>query len=128
MILEKFLDDYHEYSGKASDITRQLGYAGLATIWIFKGGPESKPSVPQELFRPGPLIIVGLACDFLQYVVASVIWKSFHALKERRGIKSDENVKAPPWLNKPVVVFFWAKIIFVAIGYHYLLRSMLQNF
>jgi len=36
MNLQDYRDDFYTYSGKASDISRQLAFAGIAIIWIFK--------------------------------------------------------------------------------------------
>jgi len=33
---------YEYFSGKASDISRQLGFAGIALIWVFKTQVEDQ--------------------------------------------------------------------------------------
>jgi hypothetical protein len=40
MKLQKARDTYYEYSGKLSDITRQLSFAGIAIVWIFRAGDK----------------------------------------------------------------------------------------
>ena len=36
MKLSDYRETYYEFSGKASDVTRQLAFAGIAIVWIFK--------------------------------------------------------------------------------------------
>jgi|SRR5467141_189008 len=128
MELGKFLQSFYDYSQKASDITRQLGFAGLAAIWIFKGTREGEPTVPHEFFLPGTLIIMGLACDLMQYVAGSIIWSAFYSARERRGFKSSDETMAPIWLNRPIYIFFYTKIILISSSYYFLLRFMLERF
>lgn len=35
MTLSDYLASYYELSGKASDVSRQLAFAGIAVIWVF---------------------------------------------------------------------------------------------
>ena len=82
MKLRDSLDNYYYYSGKASDIARQLGFAGLAIIWIFRiEGGASSSLVPKKLTVPAALIVSALACDLLQYVAGAAIWAIYHRRK-----------------------------------------------
>jgi hypothetical protein len=36
MKLQDYRNDFYLFSGKASDISRQLAFAAIAIIWIFK--------------------------------------------------------------------------------------------
>ena len=69
-------EEFLVYTQKAGDISRQLGLAGVAAIWIF----SMKHSVTQETFSlssdfkwPLLLIIISLGIDALQYAVGSII-------------------------------------------------------
>lgn len=66
MKLKDARDNYYFYSGKASDIARQLSFAGLGVVWIFKIDSASGPVVPSRFVLPTLLILVALSCDFLQ--------------------------------------------------------------
>ena len=66
MNLQDYRDDFYTYSGKASDISRQLAFAGIAIIWIFKKKvPATGLTVPSELILPGILIVLALGVDLL---------------------------------------------------------------
>jgi hypothetical protein len=54
---------YYFYSGKTSDVIRQIGLAGIAIIWIFNKDFNGIPKVCPELVRPLWLIAVGLGFD-----------------------------------------------------------------
>jgi hypothetical protein len=108
---------YKDYTGKASDIVRQLGFAGIALIWLFRTDVGGKPVVTEELFRAGFLIIVALACDLLQYVAGSLVWGIYNRRIERDGYPEDENFTASRRLNWPTLMFFWGKIVCIAAAY-----------
>ena len=127
MELKKYLEAYHEFSGKASDIARQLAFAAIAIIWIFKTNSIEIIAIPNELIRPSALIIMALAFDLLQYVIASIIWKIFYSLKERKGVPVDQDVKASPWLSRIVLFFFIFKILFVIVGYILIFKFILSK-
>jgi hypothetical protein len=124
MKLNEYLKAFYEFSAKASDVTRNLGFAGIAVIWVFKTGDATQPNVPKDLVLPGFLIVLGLSCDLLQYISASAIWSLYYSKKRREGLRADDEVQAPGWLNKPIYFFFCAKILLVAAGYVSLLRYL----
>lgn len=106
-----------DLSSKASEITRKLGFAGIAVIWIFKTEQGANFVVPPDLVLPGLLIIIGLTLDFLQYVVGNYIWAFYHWHRERAGTKESENFLAPPKINWPTNFFFAAKIATMIAAY-----------
>ena len=122
----KLSDAYGYYaarSTKASDVARQLAFAGLAVVWIFKTGDNGLYSVPHGLVWPTVLMIGTLASDLLQYAVASLLWGTFHRLKERELLKedrataNDKEFEASPWINWPGLAFFWVKLFLVSAAY-----------
>jgi len=117
MELKEYLQAYYTYSEKASNIARQLGFAGIALIWVFRGTNANELLVPRELILPGVLLVLGLSCDLLQYVSGTIIWGLFHSMKERKGLGADEELKASSWLNKPILLFFVVKIVAISAGY-----------
>jgi hypothetical protein len=128
--LSGYRDAYYELSGKASDVARQLAFAGIALIWIFHRESGNPVNIPQQLILPAALLICGLAFDLLQYVSGSLIWGAFHRHYEKQlGVDSKRNISAPPYFNWPHIFFFWSKFVFVLLGYFLLLKyilSMLQ--
>ncbi len=48
MKLSDYRETYYEFSGKLSDVSRQLSFAGIALIWLFKLDSTPVPKVPDE--------------------------------------------------------------------------------
>jgi len=115
MKLNEFKEDYQWFSGKTSDVVRQLAFAGIAIIWIFKQDGEP-PIIPRALLWPIILLAFSLAADLLQYVSATIIWGSFHRYHEKNNPK-DRDIKASPKLNWPTNFLFYTKIFFVIWAY-----------
>ena len=113
MHLENYRQSYYFNSGKASDIIRYLGLAGLALIWMLRIEIEGNKTIPDELILPAILLINGLFFDLLQYFVASILWAVFCRQAELRGVQEDDTVKAPRWINWPAITFFYGKFILV---------------
>lgn len=124
MKLSQYKKDYHEFSGKASDVTRQLAFAGVAVIWIFKIGGAYKPQIPTPLLMPLALLVSTLAFDLLQYVVSAIIWGIFYRYNESKlkNLSEDPMLFASRYLNWPGILFFFLKIATVIIAYGLLIR------
>lgn len=117
--LSKYREDYYYFSGKASDIARQLGFAGIVIIWIFKTGDSSMPQLPKELLPPLSFFVIGLALDLLHYVISTVIWGRFQRREEKKltDISEDPEISAPAYYNWPSNTLFWVKLLSIACGY-----------
>lgn len=131
MKLSNFLNAYEEYSGKASDVSRQLAFAGIALIWIFRYDVSDSSDgyvLPNALLIPLTLLIAALSADLFQYVIASLIWYVFHRHHEKlRTNDSDPELEAPYYLHYPISLFFIIKIIFVIISYVLFLRFAISS-
>jgi hypothetical protein len=97
--LSKYREDYYFFSGKTSDVARQLGLAGIVIIWIFKTGDNAKPQLPKELLPPLALFVLGLALDLLHYITSTVIWGHFQRKEEKNlsDLSKDPIVSAPQY-------------------------------
>ena len=127
MKLEDCRESYYYNSGRASDICRKLGFAGLALIWVFRIASGEKTIIPNNLRWAGILLVGGLGCDFLQYVVGTVVWGVYHRIKEKRTLK-DEEFLAPRWINYPANSCFVLKQIAIGVAYILLVVSMFGSF
>ena len=127
MKLKDARDNYYYFTQKTSEIVRQLGFAGIAIVWIFKVEADGKKAIPLELTRPAWLIVLGLIIDFLHYAVASVVWGAYNRYKEKSGIDEETEFLAFPQINWPTNFLFWAKIVVMAIAYFYLLRFLITK-
>lgn len=125
MKLKDTREAYYSYSEKTSDIVRQLGFAGIALIWIFKtdvGG--GKQVIPVELLPATKVIVIGLALDLLHYVAGTLVWAIYNGLKERAGTKQETEFLAPRPINWPTLIFFWAKTVTMIYAYILLIRFL----
>lgn len=125
MKIKDALENYYFHSGKASDNVRQLAFAGIAVIWIFKIDLNGSPKLPPELLLPLVLIAVGLAADLFQYYFAAVCWGFYHRWKEQQvQVREDTDFKAPHQLNWPGLVCYHIKIFTIIGGYYYILKFL----
>jgi hypothetical protein len=126
MKLEDYRKDYYGFSAKASEISRQLSFAGIALIWIFKiekGGPLA---VPTTLLWPALLFCAALALDLLHAVFGTLIWGAFARYQERRGAKDDDEIDSPAYFNWPTLLCFWGKVSAVVVAYALVFRHVLS--
>jgi hypothetical protein len=128
--LSDYKQAYYDFSGLASSTSRQLAFAGVAIIWIFKLEQNGGIVLPSSLLIPATLFIAALGADLLHYYVASIIWGVFHRCNEKKqGDSSDDpELKAPSFANLISIVLYNIKILLVLIGYIYLLIFGLSRF
>ena len=127
MNLADYRASYYELSGKASDVARQLAFAGIALIWIFHERGSAPLAIPRPLIAPAALFISGLGFDLLQYLCGPLIWGAFHRHQEKRlGPDSKKALSAPAWFNWPGIFFFWSKLLLVLAAYTLLLGYVLS--
>lgn len=183
MKLKDTRESYQFFSGKASEIVRQLGFAGIAVIWVFKVTAGERQIVPTELLPAGILLVSGLTLDLLHYVTGTLIWGVYNRNKEKQlnaesestdvqstnagvpiqlaaqlaaqqliqqainnelertnskslPIKSivestapaeEEEFYASPFLNWPIISFFWLKIISILAAYVLLIDFLVRH-
>lgn len=118
MKLSKFKEDSYWFSGKTSDVARQLALAGIVIIWIFKITDKDIPKIPDSLILPTILFSISLACDLLQYITGTIIWSIFHRYHEKKSeTGTDPEITAASYLNYPNWILFALKIILVFWAY-----------
>ena len=130
-ILDDYLDDIREYSAKASEVNRQLAFAGIAIVWLFKN-PE-----PVFVIFPSPLVFIllllclALSIDLIHYLFATIAWKIFYDGKEsewKEGkLKDNAEVLGPVWIQKTIDVMFFLKIIATIWAYIDMIRFFLPK-
>lgn len=119
--LEEYKQAYYEFTGLTSTSARQLAFAGIAIIWLFRHGEADSLKLPHDLLYPSAFFVVCLAADLFQYFVSSAIWGIFHRVKEKEFEKNSSSeeilLKAPAYLNWPNLVFFYLKVLCVFLAY-----------
>ena len=127
--LSEYWANYETYTSKASDIARQLSFAGVAVIWIFRIANPDGVAIPKRILPSLALFVLALSLDLLQYVTGSVVWWAFcrHYEKEA-GPEDDPNLTGPWWINLPATVPFVGKIAFTFVAYAILLAYCVSQF
>lgn len=126
--LSEFKEDYYHFTGKLSDINRQIAFAGIALIWVFKKGKELDFQIDDELILPSILIVCALAFDIFQYIYQSITWSIFYTIKNRKYKTEDKKLKSPEYLNYPAWFFFSVKVILVLVAYWKIFDFLLDKF
>jgi hypothetical protein len=119
MELSKFAATADYFTGKASEVSRQLAFSGIAVVWIFKHGENVASTVPSPLIGPLLLFAASLALDLLHFVYGGIAWSVFrryHELHKPQGEK-DPDVHASRFINWPTWLFFILKIACTLVGY-----------
>lgn len=126
MKLGKAWENRDYFTGKASELARQLAFSGIAVIWIFKN-TGTTALVPDDLIWPLFLLVVTLFLDLLQYILASVMWTRFTRAQEAKHNAKEEDSgidDSPKSINLPHSICFWLKFVTVAIAYVLLVWSL----
>lgn len=117
MILKDAREHYYFYTGKVSDIVRQLALGAIAIVWLFRSGEATSFSIPGELLFPLKLVVAGLALDLIQYASGAAFWGVFQWHKESAGMSESDDFKAPRWINWSALICFWLKVVVIAYAY-----------
>ncbi|MBN2609933.1 MAG: hypothetical protein JXB00_00080 [Bacteroidales bacterium] len=120
MEIGEFRKKAHEFTAKLSEINRNLAYAGIAIIWIFKIQNSNKITIPNALLFPLLFIVLTLILDITHYIYNSIIWSLFHRRKEKEGLKNND-IKAPKWYSNVAYFIFFGKVLTNLIGYIFLI-------
>ncbi|MCU1387460.1 MAG: hypothetical protein JWL72_798 [Ilumatobacteraceae bacterium] len=123
------------YTGKASDITRNLAFVGIGLVLVLGGvakdtiGKKVVELSPGLLFA-GSALIVCLLFDIAQYGYASAAWTRWYKAEEKRLKRDDYKPKDgfPKYLSRPTDVLFWLKILAATLAYSVLLWHLIYAF
>lgn len=131
MKLKDARETYQYHSGKAGDIGRQLSLAGIAIVWMFRGGDTIH--FTRTLLLALAWLCVSLLFDFLQYLFGGLIWGAIawcveHKLK-KNSINPSENIPAAEFqvwhvTNFPCLFFFWSKFVCLSVGFWFLAEHL----
>ena len=127
MKLQEYRDTFYVFSGRASDLNRQLGFAAIAIIWLFKKSAGDQPAIPVELFIPGTLVVSSLALDMAHYCVAAFIWRRFYVGKEKDNVSEVADIDHSDWLELPIWLCFLLKISCIIAAYILILIFLANN-
>ncbi|MGE0635173.1 MAG: hypothetical protein AB7G44_08545 [Bacteroidia bacterium] len=113
--LEDFKQDTYELSKKTSDISRQLAFAGIAIIWIYKNPDDAPILIRDGLLFPLFLWILSLAIDLIHHFFGAMAWYTFFQMKQYHfnngTLKKTDDITGPFWIDYIATCFFILKII-----------------
>jgi hypothetical protein len=127
MNLQGYRETFYTFSGKLSDVCRQLAFAGIGVIWLFKKDSPSGLSIPRELFVPGAFVVAALAFDLLQYALGSAIWRIFYLRQEQQNVGEDVDIDHGAGWELPIWIMFCLKTICIAVAYGFLLDFFIRT-
>ncbi len=117
MNLEKAREFYYFYTGKTSDVARQLSFAAIAIIWLFSKRDGVEFYIASDLLLSLKLVVLALVFDLLQYVIGSLLWGVCQRSYEKQGVGEDINFRVFTYINWPTVCCFWLKVTLLALSY-----------
>ena len=136
MKLKEYKDTFYYFSGKASDISRQLAFAGIAVIWLFRLN-VIPPKIPSDLLIPLALLVSALFFDLAQYGTGTIIWGVYQWKKERdlqekykhKDLSQLDEVELdhPSWLKSPQLVCFSIKITCIFVAYFLIAKYVFET-
>jgi hypothetical protein len=129
MKLEGYKDTYEGASGTLSNINRQIAFAGIAIIWIFKKSNDGDILIREELILPAIFLLIALSIDMFQYMYTAIAWAIFYRVKEVEQIKNnvEEDILAPTWMNYPTWILFGFKILGVIAAYYLIVTYLIDT-
>lgn len=128
---EQVREAYQQRSTTASTVCRQLAFAGIAIVWLFRTNPKGPATTAQldpDFIWAGLLLVIGLTLDILQYIYASAAWGILNRVLERRGLPRDHEFMVHPAINWPTLWCYWGKLVLVATAYIMILIELLAKF
>jgi hypothetical protein len=117
---------YTDYHKSVNEISRQIAYAGIALIWVFRVTGPGQVHIPKLLFISGFFLILCLFFDYLQYIVGAITYQIYGTYKEKQ-VTASETFQQPDSLLHPMDALFFLKIIAAIIGYIFAMKYLLDN-
>ena len=125
MKLKDILGNYYEITGKASDVARQLAFAGFAAIWVFRQGTDGL-QLPRSMFVPAAVFGLALIADVLQYGVAAWRWRVQADHADDVCKTEEDDCEVPHDINKWPRIFFTIKLWAVGVAYATFIGALVQ--
>lgn len=124
--IKDYIKVYEDYTTLLSTTSRQLAFAGIAIIWIFKTEQSGTYILPDGLLFPIIAFSLYFCFEFLQYFVASIIWYFFYRYHEKKRVvvTDDPDIEASVYCERTISFFFYLKLCSVFIAYGLLIKFL----
>ena len=121
MTLSEIREDYEELSGLLSKFNRQLAFAGIGIVWLFRTTDASNStSIAPEMLTPVLCFVISFAFDLLQYFWQSYAWYIYYWYKHGKGSHEEDEMNEPEWPNMIAWGFFTIKVCALIAAYIHL--------
>lgn len=120
MKLSGIRKSYEDSSGKLSSVNRQLAFAGIAVIWIFRKSDIGSINIDKDLTLPSLLFVVSFFLDILQLLSQSLIWYGYYWHKRTKGASEEDEMNEPECPNIIPWFLLISKVIALIIAYWFL--------
>lgn len=125
MNLAKARETFEYHTTRASESVRQLAFAAIAIVWVFKPSDVSHAIVlPRPLVAAGALAAGALAFDLLQSLYGAIAWGT---QARKRELSGDGEFHVDRRINWPTTFCFSAKVTSIAASYCVLLTHLLST-
>ena len=121
MKLSEIREDYEELSGLLSRFNRQLAFAGIGIVWLFRATDKTgSTSIDPQLLTPVLCFVISFGFDLLQYFWQSLVWYIYYWFNRNKGIKEDTEMNEPEWPNIVAWLMFIIKVSALMAAYLHL--------
>jgi len=117
--------EYEDSSKTASDLSRNLAFAGIGIIWIFTKTKDTIDDlvIPFSLLVAAILLVVALFLDIMQYTYKTIIWYlKFRSVEKK--CKENNEIEHSTSLNLLTWICFYTKIGLVIISYIFIINFL----
>jgi hypothetical protein len=132
--LDTYIGEFYNFSGKVSDITRNLAFAGIGLVWIFKNGTiKNLIQVPSQLLFPLIFFISCLCLDFCHYIFKTIALFIFYKKLENKLNKGKidedyiEKSEYPQYIETCSWIIWVLKILCIIIAYIFIFSYVLKD-
>jgi len=134
MKLADIQKQYYEASAQVGSLARQMAFAALGIVWIFRIDSAGSPKLPRALVIVGLLAVISLVLDFLQYYLGAYQAKKLIDHKESElGIRQGDTAQIETEFtlnrdfNKLPIRCYHGKLVFLTACYLVLIPYLIYK-
>lgn len=118
MQLSEIRKAYEELSGSLSKVNRQLTFAGIGIVWLFRVTDSTgNTTIDTDMLMPILFFVISFAFDVLQYLYLSIAWYIFYWRQRNDRVKEDDEVNESEYMNIPAWIMWFLKVVALIIAY-----------
>src|SRR5688500_13649158 len=115
---------YADYTTQASAIVRNLAFAGIAIVWLFRYQQGDSTRLPADLARASFALVLALAFDLAQYVLGGIVWGVANSKATADGKGPKDPIVTHRRMTWPMNYCYVTKIALVGLAYALILAFL----